>query len=218
MKMKTIIALLLCVNIASAQETKQTYEIPFASKGNVIELSVANSSALTAEEVKVEVTKAPDGIKFTEKTVTLTALKSKEEQTASFSFSVEKTAQVNKEQTLSFTITDKTGQSWMKEIKVKITPPTTYELFQNYPNPFNPTTTIEYQLPGTGTQYIVSLRVYDVIGREVANLVNEPQEPGYYQKTFDASRYASGMYVYQLIATDAQNNKHIFKKKMMLLK
>jgi hypothetical protein len=121
---------------------------------------------------------------------------------------------------------DKTGQKWTKEIKVKITPPTTYELFQNYPNPFNPSTTIEYQLPGVGKQYIVSLRVYDVIGREVANLVNEPQEPGYYQKIFDASQYASGMYVYQLIAKDEQNNKpaqqmagkHIFKKKMMLLR
>jgi hypothetical protein len=82
----------------------------------------------------------------------------------------------------------------------------------------NPSTTIEYQLPGNKTQYIVSLRVYDVIGREVANLVNEPQEPGDDQKIFDASQYASGMYVYQLIATDAQNNKHIFKKKMMLLR
>jgi hypothetical protein len=119
---------------------------------------------------------------------------------------------------LSFRITDKTGQEWTKEIKVKIIPPTTYELFQNYPNPFNPTTTIEYQLPGAGTRFNVSLKVYDVIGREVANLVNEQQEPGYYQKTFDASRYASGMYVYQLIATDAQNNKHVFRKKMLLIR
>jgi uncharacterized membrane protein YfhO len=131
----------LCANIVLAQQSKKAYEIPFpegtsASKGNVIELSVANSSTLTAEEVKVEVTKAPDGIKFTEKTVTLTALKSKEEQTASFSFSVEKTAQINKEQTLSFRITDKTGQEWTKEIKVSILPPATYELLQNYPNPF----------------------------------------------------------------------------------
>jgi hypothetical protein len=162
------------------------------------------------------VTSVPQGIKFAEKTVTITTLKAKEEQTVSFGFSVEKTAVINKEQTLSFTIMDKTGQTWIKEIN--ITPPTTFELLQNYPNPFNPSTTIEYQLPGNRTRYIVSLRVYDVIGREVANLVNEQQEPGYYQKIFDASQYASGMYVYQLIATDAQNNKHIFKKKMMLLR
>jgi hypothetical protein len=184
----------------------------------VIEIAVANSSSLTAEQVKVGAVNIPKWIKFTEKTVTLSTLKAKEEQTTSFSFSVEKTAQVNKEQTLSFAITDKTGQQWTKDIKVKITPPMTYELFQNYPNPFNPTTTIEYQLPGTGTRFTVSLKVYDIIGREVINLVNEQQEPGYYQKTFDASQYASGVYIYQLVAKDEQNKQHVFRKKMMMIR
>jgi hypothetical protein len=115
------------------------------------------------------------------------------------------------------------GQTWKKEIKINIAPPMTYELCQNYPNPFNPTTTIEYQLPGTGTRFTVSLKIYDVIGREVISLVNEQQEPGYYQKTFNASQLASGMYIYRLIATpvpsgDQQNNKHFFQKKMMLIK
>jgi hypothetical protein len=221
--------LFLCANIALAQPVRQSsmsvggqalkaYEIPFASKGNVIELSVANSSDLTAEGVKVELANNPEGIKFTETSVTLAALKANEEQTASFTFSVDKKAKVNKEQTISFTITDKTGQKWTKDIKISIIPPTTYELYQNYPNPFNPTTTIEYQLPGTGARFNVSLKVYDIIGREIINLVNEPQEPGYYQKIFDASRYASGMYFYRLIATDEQNNKHVFKKKMVLLR
>jgi hypothetical protein len=216
--MKYITILLLCTNLALAQSSQKAYEIPFASKGNTIELAVANSSALTVEGVKVEATSIPEGIKFTEKTVTLPTLKTKEELTASFSFSVEKTAKINKEDTLRFTITDKTGQTWTKEIKISITPPTTYELLQNYPNPFNPTTTIEYQLPGTGTRYTVSLKVYDVIGREVANLVNEQQEPGYYQKTFAASRYASGMYIYRLVATDEQNKQHLYQKKMVLVK
>jgi 3,4-dihydroxy-2-butanone 4-phosphate synthase len=109
MKMKTIIALLMCTCLAIAQDAKQTYEIPFDAKGNVIELSVANNSTLTAEGVKVEVTSVPQGIKFTEKMVTIPTLTAKEEQTASFGFSVEKTAVINKEQTLSFKITDKTG-------------------------------------------------------------------------------------------------------------
>jgi hypothetical protein len=216
--MKTISALLLCISFTVAQQNTQTYEIPFGSKGNVIELSVENSSSLTASQVKVEATNVPAGINFTEKSVTLASLKGKEEQPATFTFSAEKTAIVNKEQTLSFTITDKTGQSWTKDIKVNIMPPMTFELFQNYPNPFNPTTTIEYQLPGVGTRFIVSLKIYDVIGREITSLVNEQQGPGFYQKTFDASQYASGVYIYQLIATDAQNNKHVFKKKMVLLK
>jgi hypothetical protein len=212
--MRYIIIFLFCINLAAAQ----TYEIPFASKGNVIELSVANSSVLTAEGVKVEVANVPTGIKFAEKSVTISTLKAKEEQIATFTLSIEKTAAVNKEQALSFTITDKTGQTWTKDIRINIAPPMTYKLFQNYPNPFNPTTTIEYQLPGNGTRYIVSLRVYDVIGREIASLVNEQQEPGYYQKTFDAGKYASGVYIYRLIATDELNNKHIIQKKMVLLR
>jgi hypothetical protein len=216
--MKHIIILLICANIALAQEKTKPYEIPFSSKGNVIELSVENISASTAEGVKVEATNIPEGIKFTEKSVAITSIKSKEEQVAAFTFSVDKTVKVNKDQTLTFNITDKIGQQWTKEIKINICPPMTYELLQNYPNPFNPTTTIEYQLPGTGTQYTVSLKVYDAIGREVIDLVKERQEPGYYEKTFNANQLASGMYVYQLIAIDQLNNKHIFKKKMMLLK
>jgi hypothetical protein len=64
----------------------------------------------------------------------------------------------------------------------------------------------------------VSLKVYDIIGREVTSLVNEQQEPGYYQKSFDASQFASGMYVYRLVAVDQQNNKHVFRKKMIILR
>jgi len=213
--MKTIIVLLLCSNIALSQQTNKPYEIPFASKENVIELSVANSSTLAAEGIKVEVTNPPAWLKFTKKSFDLASLKSKAESSASFTFSVEKTAEVNKDQTLKFTITDKNGQKWTKEITIKITPPTTYELFQNYPNPFNPTTKIEYQLPAAG---MVILKIYDVLGKEVVSLVNEQQEAGYHQSLFDAHRLASGTYIYRLQATDDQNNHHIFQKKMLMVK
>jgi hypothetical protein len=220
--MRYIIVLLLCTNLCVAQKA---YEIPFpkgtgSSKGNVIELSVANTSKLSVEEVRVKITNAPAWLKFESEVDTLQQLLSHAEKTASFTFSVAKTAPVNKEQTLSFSITDKDGQKWTKDIAIKITPPATYELFQNYPNPFNPTTVISYQLSAISN---VSLRIYDVIGREVANLVNEQQEPGYYQKTFDASRYASGMYIYRLIAKpapsgDEQNKQRTFQKKMVLIR
>jgi hypothetical protein len=67
-------------------------------------------------------------------------------------------------------------------------------------------------------RYTVSLKIYDAIGREVATLANEQQEPGYYQKTFDARQFASGMYIYRLIATDEQNKQHVFQKKMLMVK
>ncbi len=80
--------------------------------------------------------------------------------------------------------------------------PLTFVLDQNYPNPFNPTTVIRYTVPAmslraTGARS-VRLVVYDVLGREVATLVNETQAAGTYQIRFDGTRLASGIYVYQL--------------------
>lgn len=68
-------------------------------------------------------------------------------------------------------------------------------LDQNYPNPFNPTTQVNYLIKSTG---LVSLKVYDILGREVAELVNERKELGNYSVTFDASGLSSGLYFYQL--------------------
>ncbi len=70
-------------------------------------------------------------------------------------------------------------------------------LFQNYPNPFNPSTKIGYRVQGTGDR-VVTLKVYDILGREVATLVNERKAPGSYEVTFDGSRVASGVYFYRL--------------------
>jgi hypothetical protein len=210
--MRYLIVLLIFTNLCVAQKT---YEIPFSSKGNEIELSVANTSNAEIEVVRVVLTNAPEWLKFESQSDTLQQLQSKAEKAASFTFSVAKTAPINKEQTLNISITDKKGQNWTKDIAIKITPPATYELFQNYPNPFNPITVISYQLSAISN---VNLKIYDAIGREVANLVNEQQEPGYYQKNFDASRYASGMYIYHLIAKDDQDKQHTFVKKMLMLK
>ena len=77
--------------------------------------------------------------------------------------------------------------------------PVGFMLEQNYPNPFNPTTTIGFRISKSG---FVTLEVYDVLGREVATLVNAEIRPGLYQATFDASHLASGVYLYQLRAGD----------------
>lgn len=89
--------------------------------------------------------------------------------------------------------------------------PMQYSLSQNYPNPFNPNTIISYQLP-IGSY--VRLIVYDVMGREVAELVNETKQAGIYEADFDALQFSSGVYFYKLIV----DGKIIDTKKMMVLK
>ena len=83
-------------------------------------------------------------------------------------------------------------------------------LFQNYPNPFNPSTNIQYAI---SSRQIVSLKVYDVLGNEVATLVNEEKPAGIYEVIFNASNFSSGIYFYQL-----RSGSFIDVKKMILLK
>jgi hypothetical protein len=95
--------------------------------------------------------------------------------------------------------------------------PEKYSLEQNYPNPFNPKTTIQYTVGGVRGQGIgvsgVSLVVYDVLGREVAVLVNERKAPGTYEVRFDASSLSSGVYFYRLTAGDfVQTRKMVLAK------
>ncbi len=96
--------------------------------------------------------------------------------------------------------------------------PKVFALEQNYPNPFNPTTIISYQLPVAGN---VSLKVYDVLGREVTTLVNGRQEAGAYNYTFNANNLSSGVYFYRLQASatnGASSANFVSTKKMMLVK
>ncbi len=92
---------------------------------------------------------------------------------------------------------------------------TKFELYQNYPNPFNPTTTIKFSIPELNgvDAYNVSLRVYNLLGEEVATLVNESKASGNYSVTFDASNLPSGTYFYTLHA-----GNFVQTKKMILMK
>jgi hypothetical protein len=89
-------------------------------------------------------------------------------------------------------------------------PPAQFLLLQNYPNPFNPNTNIKYQIPGANH---VTLKVYDVLGREVATLVKEVKQPGTYTAQWDASGVASGVYLYRL-----QAGSFVETKKLLLLR
>lgn len=85
-----------------------------------------------------------------------------------------------------------------------------FNLEQNFPNPFNPSTVIKYQIPTLAT---VSLKIYDVIGNEIAILVNEEKDAGSYEVEFNAQNLSSGIYFYQLVI-----NEFVNTKKMVLIK
>ena len=88
--------------------------------------------------------------------------------------------------------------------------PTSIELYQNYPNPFNPSTTIRYDIKEKG---YVTLIIYDLLGRELATLVNGNKEEGRYTANFNASSLPSGVYIYTLRVNDFTSSK-----KMTILK
>jgi hypothetical protein len=94
--------------------------------------------------------------------------------------------------------------------KEEETIPTVFKLEQNYPNPFNPSTVIKFGVPERSN---VLLKIYDILGGEVATLVNEEMEAGWYSRLFNAAEYSSGIYIYRL-----QANNYVNTKKMILVK
>jgi hypothetical protein len=103
---------------------------------------------------------------------------------------------------------------YVDNIPVSITNETTipveYALSQNYPNPFNPVTKITFALPVQG---LVSLKVYDITGREIAKLVNEVKPAGYHSVEFNGNSLSSGVYFYRIEAND-----FVQTRKMLLVK
>ena len=92
----------------------------------------------------------------------------------------------------------------------EINQPSDYALYQNYPNPFNPETNIRFNLINPG---FVSLKVYDILGREVVTLIEENMEAGLHELTFDASSINSGIYLYRI-----ETDNFVESKRMILIK
>ncbi|MBI5216521.1 MAG: IPT/TIG domain-containing protein [Ignavibacteriae bacterium] len=118
----------------------------------------------------------------------------------------------------SITIEDESVKELLLEIGEGEPLPTEFALKQNYPNPFNPSTTIRFAVPGT---YWVSLKVYNMLGEEVAELINEQREQGNYEMEWNAVDVPSGVYTYRLLAFDIANRSNVAYtevKKMLMLK
>jgi hypothetical protein len=100
-------------------------------------------------------------------------------------------------------------------ITIEQSVPELFSLEQNYPNPFNPTTNVRFTIADFG---LVSLKIYNVLGQEVATLLNNEQlEEGTHEVQFDASRFSSGVYFYRLTST-SENKTFVDIKKMVLLR
>jgi len=102
------------------------------------------------------------------------------------------------------------ASAYSNEVEIDLRLPQTFSLEQNYPNPFNPSTKINWQSPAGSHQ---TLKVYDILGNEVATLVNEYREAGRYEVTLDASNFTSGIYFYSLKAGSL-----VETRKMILIK
>ncbi len=113
----------------------------------------------------------------------------------------------NLENSYRYTFTYQTGATAIENDNTMVKK---FELSQNYPNPFNPTTIINYSVP---TSSLVTIKVYDVLGREIAKLVNEQKTAGTYSVQFNGSALSSGVYFYRMQAGD-----FVQTKKLLLMK
>jgi hypothetical protein len=206
MKLNLITITALLLTLSSIAQHK----IPVGTNGNVIELSIKNPSNSGSSKFTITVSDLPEWIEFSNTKFEINKLNAGENTAARFSFDIKSSAPINKEHSILFQITDENGKSFNKFIDILITPPDKYDLAQNYPNPFNPSTIIKYQLPVDGK---VTIKLFDILGREVMTLLNEDKKAGVYELEFNASHLTSGVYIYRMQSGDFNS-----VKKMMLVK
>jgi FlgD Ig-like domain len=194
---------------------QRTWDVPFASRGNTVSLTVANNASIDASQVSVILKDPPDWLVFEATKAFLKDITAGDSKDAEFSFSVERKAPVGEVAVLEAVISTSSGQEWSKEISVRVSPPKEYKLYDNFPNPFNPSTKIAFELPKASH---LRLGIYDMVGREVRVLVDGSYPPGYTELLWDGRNnngleVASGVYFYR-IATENWGSV----KKMMMVK
>jgi hypothetical protein len=205
--MKTIIIMLVLAFTVTAQTI---YKVTPGTNENKIILTIENSSnqeEMTCTEVALVKQLSTINMKQTKQEIE--AIEKNNSREVEFSFNVNRIVDANKTDTLKFLVSNKTG-SWTKEILLGYELPKEFKLEQNYPNPFNPETRICYQVPETKQ---ISLKVYDILGREVMTLVDGKQEAGYYEIKFNGRNLSSGIYIYRLTGENVN-----LVKKMVFIK
>jgi hypothetical protein len=217
--MRLLIGIILCLTLGSAcfAQTPVVYSVPADSKGNTITITVTNESkTLDASGVRVQVQKCPERLTFGSGSHLIKIVRAAKESDVTFSFDVGREVKLGTKDTIAFAISDLMGPLGYKSVIISYTGPTVYKLDQNFPNPFNPSTTIYYQVP---VESKVKIMVFDILGREVKTLVDEPKEPGFFSAKFEAHQIASGAYIYRMTAEPISGGKgYVAVKKLMVLK
>ncbi len=226
-KIFTIVMILTVAGISFPTESfgQTVYDVTPGTKGNEITITLSNISEMEnatnvlVKPVKMIVSrdsKLKANYTFDKESQIIDSVKAGEEKEVTFKFDINVSAPVNKQDTIDFMISSDNGIMLKKSFVIKYAAPKEFSLSQNYPNPFNPTTKIRYTIAPPNLpkgEALVQLKIYDILGSEVTTLVNKEQEAGYYEVNFDGSKYASGVYIYRLVAGD-----YVSTKKMMMIK
>ncbi|MBP9582686.1 MAG: T9SS type A sorting domain-containing protein [Ignavibacterium sp.] len=216
MKMKILLTVILLSTIIAAQNT---YEVQPGVKNNQIVLELSNISSTEQVSLPKPILKRDlKNLSFRDIVEETIVLNPNEEKEIVYTFDVNYNIGNATADTIEFIITDNKSVYLTKQFILNYGVPTEYKLEQNYPNPFNPATKIRYSIPNVALRQaqgdnFTTLKVYDILGNEVTTLVNEQKEPGYYEVDFNASQFASGVYVYRL-----QSGSYVSSKKMLMIK
>ncbi len=190
-----------------SMEAESTYHIPLGSTGNRIEFFIDAKEAGFSKDARIALLSAQSWMHIADYSQT-----TENRDTADgpacvrFDVSVDETAPVGKYGEVTVAVSTPTGERPEKKLRIIVDPPARFELLQNYPNPFNPSTTLSFVI---GSSSLVTLKVYDVLGREVATLVNEVKQPGEYSVRWDAAQLSSGVYFARLSAGAFTETKKI---------
>jgi hypothetical protein len=204
------LGLILVVNLSFSQQ-----RVPVGSTENVIILTINNASSLPLPDLTVRVAEHPSWLTMASSQVKLPLLAANSQQEATFSFSVDPSVPAGEDGAVRFEITSPWGNTWTKVIELVTIAGVSARLDQNYPNPFNPTTLISYQIPSSAH---VKLTVYNLLGQQLALLVDEQQQAGAHQVVWDARSLPTGLYVYELRSTTADGAHTSLRRTMLLLK
>ncbi|MFI5237188.1 MAG: T9SS type A sorting domain-containing protein [Ignavibacteriales bacterium] len=210
-KLKYFLLALVC----TVSDAQTVYELTPGSKNNLFDLSLSNNTAGVIQSLNLSVEEAPEWIEFKSSEINIDKINKTEKPTAEFYFNISENAIIGEIAAIKFSITDQAGRNWLKSYNVKVTPPKVFEVFQNYPNPFNPSTTIKYSIPQDA---FVAIKVFNVLGEEISDLVNKEMKTGVHEEVFDATNFSSGFYFYIVEAKGTDGTKYIDTKKMILLR